>query len=286
MTESNVVGQVINVPLKLIWADEEFNCRGNIAPIDVVGLAKDIEANGLIQPVTICELAADDPKRQEGFLYKLIAGYRRFMAHKVIKRDHIDAICKQEMLDERKARLFNLSENLQRQDLSIMQEAKAVKKLHELGMSIDYVSRELSKSFGWVQVRFYLLNLPELIQKEVAQGYIAQLQIRDLYTIYKTHGEDECIKATKFLKEAKEKGEKGVRVKPKNKKEGNAKRIRNRAEILNMLYHIQDTIGNGLHSRCLAWAAGEVSNTELFQDLRTKADETGITYTLPEWIND
>jgi ParB/RepB/Spo0J family partition protein len=274
-----VVNQVLSIPLNKIFADDEFNCRGVIAPIDVVNLAKDIEQNGLIQPVVVCKLS----EPFDGYEYKLIAGYRRFMAHKIIKKTHIEAINKTEMLDEKKARLFNLSENLQRQDLNILQEATAIKRLHELGMSIEYIAKELSKSFGWVQVRVYLLKLPLAIQNEISQGYIAQLQIRDLYTIYESHGEKEAIEATKQLKEAKARGEAGVRLKVKNAKVKNTKRIRSRGEILNMLYHIQDVIGNGLHTRCLAWTAGEISDKDLFVDLKRMADEQGITFVLPEW---
>jgi len=278
MTE--VVNQVLDIPLKEILADEEFNCRGFIAPIDVVNLAKDIEQNGLIQPVTVVEL----PSGMD-YKYKLIAGYRRFMAHKIIKKLTINAICNPAMSDEKKARLFNLSENLQRCDLNILQEAKAISRLVELGMSIEWIAKELSKSYGWVQVRTYLLALPEPIQAEVAQGYIAQLQIRDLYTIYKNHGEEQAILATKQLKEAKARGEAGVRLK-NTQKQKNAKRMRNRHEILEMLFHIQDALGNGLYTRCLAWAAGEISDNDLFGDLKHFAEKEGTTYLLPNWAGE
>lgn len=278
-----VVNQVLNIPLKDIFADEDFNCRGTIAPIDVVNLAKDIEQNGLIQPVTVVQLSND---HESGKKYKLIAGYRRYTAHKIIKKDTINAIVNSDMLDEKKARLFNLSENLQRQDLNIVQEAKAIKCLVDLGMTIEYIAKELSKSFTWVQVRSMLLALPEKIQAEVAQGYVAQLQIRDLYTIYRDHGEEQVIEATKQLKEAKARGENGVRIRAPNGKKKNSKRIRTRHEIIEMLFHIQDAVGNGLHTRGLAWAAGEINDKELFNDIKRVATEQGKDYLLPNWAGE
>ena len=48
--------EVVDIPLTEIDADENFNCRGKIAPIDVVDLAKDITERGLIQPVSVAPI--------------------------------------------------------------------------------------------------------------------------------------------------------------------------------------------------------------------------------------
>ena len=276
--KDTVVGNILEVPLESIFADETFNCRGHISAVDVIDLARDIESHGLIQPVTVAPYKnAETPQ----FKYKLIAGYRRMMAHIVIKHTVIKAIVNDSMVDETKARVFNLSENLQRQDLSIMQEANAIQRVFQLGIGLEQMTKLLNKSFGWVQVRVQLLKLPELVQKEVAQGYIPQTQIRDLYSIYNASGEEATFEAVKVLKDAKIKGLKNASIKPKSKKEASKKRKRTPGEVLEFMFTIQDTIGNGFHTRVLAWVAGEVSDVEIHTDLRELAESKGITYNIP-----
>jgi hypothetical protein len=48
-----------------------------------------------------------------------------------------------------------------------------------------------------------------------------------------------------------------------------------------LMEHLQEKIGNGLHTRVLAWAAGEISNEDVFQSIRIFADDNGIPYIIP-----
>jgi len=278
---SEVVGQILDIPLAEIFADAEWNCRGDIAPIDVVDLAKDIAANGLIQAVTVAPMEPD----AAGHKYKLVAGYRRFKAHIIIKKTHINAVINLAMKDERKARIFNLSENLQRKDLNILQEAKAIQRLVDLGISNTTIANEINQSYGWVQVRAMLLKLPEQVQSEISQGYIPQAQIRILSTIHNDGGEEPVFAAVRKLKEAKERGEKKpVEIRPKTNKQATIKRMRKRNEIMDFMAEIQEAIGNGLYTRVLAWAAGEISDHDVYSDLKIEAMKMNKPYHLPEWM--
>lgn len=262
-----------------IHADESFNCRGPIRPMDVVDLAKDIAQRGLIQPVTVAPYPPEQIQTL-GKKYRLLAGFRRFTAHKVNKTDTIAAIIRADMMDEAQARVFNLAENLQRTDLTIMQEALALQKLKELGVGEVDASEKIGKSRGWVQIRYMLLGLPEEIQKEVEAGFITQTNIRELYAIYKTAGQESCFEAARQLKDAAIKGRKGMSVNP-NAKNPTAKRHRKRIEIFAMMDHIQAHLGNSLATRCLAWCAGEISTIELCEDIKVKTIEEGKIYTVP-----
>jgi ParB/RepB/Spo0J family partition protein len=269
------VTQLHDIPLSEIHMDEQFNCRGPIAPIDVVDLAKDIEQRGLIQPVTIAPYPADKQK-ELGYKYRLIAGYRRFTAHKILKKATVSAIIRQDMQDEAAARFFNLSENIQRKDLNILQEAQAISRLREIGVTEHDAANKLGKSRGWIQVRYMLLDLPQEIQQEVAAGFISQAQIRELYTIHNISGKNKCMEAAKKLKEARQNG-RVVSVNP-NKTAPKAKRHRKRDEIFLMMEHIQDNVGNSFATRCMSWAAGEISDEELFGDVRKLCDDAGKVY--------
>jgi hypothetical protein len=137
-------------------------------------------------------------------------------------------------------------------------------------------------SQGWVQIRFMLLDLPVEVQREVAAGLFNHAQIRELYTVFNQGGETACFEAAKELKEAKSRGRK-ITVDP-NKKKPSAKRHRTRAEIFEMMSLIQSNLGNGLFTRCLAWAAGEISDADLYCDLKEKAKQDNRIFNLPEGI--
>lgn len=265
--------EIKNIPLKDILADDDFNCRGQIAPIDVVDLAKDIEIRGLIQPVVVV------PHDSQDYKFRLIAGFRRYTAHKVIERKDIQCIIRKDVVNEADARFFNLAENIQRKELNVLQEAFALAKLKNLGISETDCGERLGKSRGWVQIRYMLLALPHEVQQEVAAGFIAHSQIRDLYTVLKDAGKEACFDATRKIKDAKILGKKvSVSAKNKNPK---TKRHRTRGEIFEMMEHIQDTIGNGLFTRCMAWCAGEISNADLYISCREYAEKEGKTWQIP-----
>lgn len=265
--------KVEHIPLDKIIADEEFNCRGQIAPIDVVDLAKDIERNGLIQPVVVCPVENSDK-------FKLIAGFRRYTAFKVLERDTIPCVVRSDMMNDIDARFFNLAENLKRRNLDTLQEAKALNKLRGIGVTETDAAERLGKSRAWVQVRYMVLALPPDIQLLVGLGTIKQTQIRELYTLMNEAGRDAVYEAAKKIKEGRAKGL-AVSVNTKRTK-ASSKVHRKRAEIFDMMEHIQSTgIGNGLWTRCLAWCAGEISNNELYFSLEQYARERELNYTRP-----
>ena len=267
-------GTLVSIPLSEILADDDFNCRGKIVPIDVVDLAKDIQERGLIQPVTVA------PYIEGSYKYRLIAGFRRFSAHLVIQRSEIDAIIREDMIDEKECRFFNLSENLQRTDLTIMQEARALQHLQAVGVGEHDAADRLNKSRGWIQVRYLLLKLPKEVQKEVEAGFIKQTQIRELYSLYKNHSIEKLYAAVRKIKDAKIMGRDLVTVDP-DKLSPKAKRIRKRPEIFEMMAHVVQYADNGLHTRCLAWCAGEINDDELFDSLQEVCENNGDTYYRP-----
>ena len=268
---------VINLPLTAIHADEDFNCRGAIAPMDVIDLANDIEIRGLLQPILVCPYDVENALKT-GYKYRLIAGFRRFTAHKIKNMDTIQCIVRKEVLNDIEAKFCNLAENVNRIDLNIMQEAKAIRKLHQLGVGEEETAKRLGKSRGWVQVRYLLIKLPGEVQTEIAAGLVSQTQIRELYTIFNSTGKEDCLEATKKLKEAKERGVKPSSINLK-KANPDAKRIRKRVEIFEMIDHIMDDgIGAGLYTVTMAWCAGEVSDNELYSKLKEYASDNNLDY--------
>ncbi len=283
MAESTVM-KVYDIPMDEILFDESFNCRGSITPMDVVDLANDIKERGLIQPVAVAPLVGDRAAANPTKKYLLIAGYRRFTAFKVNSDVVIQAIIREDMVDETDARFFNLSENLQRKELNIMQEARALSKLEALGVSEDAAANRLKMSRGWVQVRYMVLRLPEEVQEEIAAGWLNHKQIRDAYSHLKSGGKQACFEAVKQFKDDKLKGRRGTRKKVKKKKEAalQEKKRRDKNEIFELQNHVYDQFsGNNIVTRVLAWCAGEITTLDVHQALQQFADEEGKVYRLP-----
>lgn len=281
--------RVENVNLDAIYINEDFNCRGPIAPIDVLDLVKDIERRtiiegdeivdpGLIEPIILSELPLPDQQTYNK-QYNLVAGFRRMKSFIILKRPQIPAIIKPPMT-ELDARILNLNENLQRKDLNIAQEAHALKELFDLGIGEVKIAETLHKSRGWVQIRGLFLDLPTDIQNEVAAGVINQMQIRHLHTIMNKQGKEKLYEVARKIKDAKTKGEKLPETNPR-RQVITAKLVRTKQEMFNLMDHIRVTVGNGLHTRTIAWCAGEISSLELYESIKEYATVKGVIYTIP-----
>lgn len=269
--------EVKSIPLDKIYSDSDFNCRGMILPMDVVDLAKDIEANGLQFPIAVQPKEDVKDGLPEGFDYRIIAGHRRFVAFKVLKSISIPVMIKHG-LDEVKARLINLNENLKRKDLNILQEAKAVKRLRDFGMTQEAIAIELGNSRTWVQVRFHLLDLPQDIQEEAAAGLLNQYQIRQIHSLDSKESQYEAVRK---IKTARLNGEKNIDVGKKPVDSPFKKKRQSKTAIQDMMNHIGETIGYGLHTRVLAWSNGEINTAELFFDIKRYAKSQGVYYKIP-----
>jgi ParB family chromosome partitioning protein len=138
-----------------------------------------------------------------------------------------------EKMSDADAIVINLNENLQRENLDIVQEAMAISRLRDLGLSEEMAAQELSKSRGWVQIRFMLLGLPSEIYPEVKAGFINQTNIRELFSIHRKEGKEATLQAAHGVKDKKQRGVKSSIAKSEGE-EMRSKRHRKRPEIFQM----------------------------------------------------
>ena len=61
----------------------------------------------------------------------------------------------------------------------------------------------------------------------------------------------------------------------KNKKKASTKKQRTKAEVFELMSHMQNTIGNGVWTRALAWSAGEINEYEMYSSIKAYADALG-----------
>lgn len=265
--------------VRKIYSDPDFNCRGEITPIDVVDLAKDIAITGLQQPIVIRPRLSNTPS---GFDYVLVAGHRRHKAYFVNAWFEIPAILRTD-LSELSARSLNLKENLKRQELNILQEAKAIQPYRNAGWNREAIALELGVSQAWVQIRVMVLDLPKPVQDAIAVGVLNQTQIREVYSLKDVDKQLAAVKAVKEHKERSETRERKITTEIiKKPTKATLKRIRKTPEIFSFMEEIVAAYGqNCFATRCLAWSIGEVSDFEIRQDLQKFCVDAGKTYTIP-----
>ena len=117
-------------------------------------LAASIERHGLLQPIVV---------KEEGDGYVLVAGQRRLLAHARLGRERIPALIVTGEPDE-----LALIENLQRQDLSPLDEAEALAALKARhGYSQDELARIMAKAKSTISELLSLNDLPEPVKAEV-----------------------------------------------------------------------------------------------------------------------
>lgn len=175
------------VPLAEISAPRGANAREDFNKDELDSLAKDIELNGLIQPIVL---------RRDGDQFVLVAGERRLRAHKALKWSHIKATVVK--ANEEEAFLLNLSENLSRSSLNPLEVAKGIRK------ALNYKSeKELAKHLGrtqvWVNQQLRVLDLEPTLQKSVAEKKMAVSTAGELAAVPKEERQ-------KILRSAEKKG--------------------------------------------------------------------------------
>jgi len=131
------------------------------------GLAESIRAQGLIQPVVV------RPRLEGG--YELIAGERRWRAAREAGIATVPAVVRE--ADDRDSLLLGLVENVAREDLSPVEEARAYAVLiDEFALSLGEVAERVGKSKPTVSNRIRLLELPEDVlamigRHELSEGH-------------------------------------------------------------------------------------------------------------------
>jgi ParB/RepB/Spo0J family partition protein len=120
-------------------------------------LADSIREHGVLQPILV---------RPVGSQYELIAGERRWRASRLAKCETIPAIVAE--FDDETALEVSIIENLQREDVSPLEEAAMFRKMTELGYSVRQLAQKIGKDKGYVENRMRLADAPPEIRELVS----------------------------------------------------------------------------------------------------------------------
>lgn len=162
--------EVIQLPVSEIEPNR-FQPRSVFDEEKIKELAQTINTHGMIQPIIVRRLDDDH--------YEIIAGERRWRAVGLLEWENISAIIRN-MTDAETASVA-LIENLQREELTVIEEAAAYAKLLELhSLTQEALAQRLGKSQSTIANKLRLLKLPEEVQQAVLTKMITERHARAL----------------------------------------------------------------------------------------------------------
>ncbi|MSR88238.1 MAG: ParB/RepB/Spo0J family partition protein [Candidatus Margulisbacteria bacterium] len=163
---------VINIPITEIKPNA-FQPRLHFDADALRSLSESIKQHGLAQPVLV---------RRSDIGYELIAGERRYRACLLVGLEVIPAIVKD--MSDRESLKIALIENLERENLTPIEEAKGYQRLMgEFEMTHQALAEMFSKSRSAVTNKLRLLKLPELVQRALNDGSLSEGHARSLLSL-------------------------------------------------------------------------------------------------------
>lgn len=246
-------GKIDSIPIDKIWADDSFNCRTiEIDENSIDELKQSIKQEGLAIPIIVQE--AKEVKVPENFDYFLICGFRRYYACKLLGYKKIAANIRVGLTDRQ--RLFlNFIENIERKNLTVLEEAHRIDKLFPVYRTNKSIAEELKKSEHWVRIRRELLSLPDEIQTKAHKKLITAT---DIGCIVRSPNPEE--KARKII-EAGKKRQKYQETKNFGKRKSKKQVYDLITQLLNEGFSIQ-------FLRLLGWTTGNINEDELKEALQ------------------
>ena len=185
--EEKIVEQTSKDEIKMIKLDElrsnPYQPRKIFNEEALQELASSIKEHGVFQPIIV-------KKSIKG--YEIIAGERRVKASQIAGLTEIPAIIRD--FNDTQMMEIALLENLQREDLTPIEEANAYKKLQEtLALTQEELAKRLGKSRSHITNMLGLLNLPTAIQKEITDKKISMGHARVLSKLENESQQEELV---------------------------------------------------------------------------------------------
>lgn len=169
---NNMDKEIIEIPLNDIIPNR-FQPRISFDEEELNELAKSIRQHGIIQPLVLRKIKDK---------YEIIAGERRYKAAFIAGLTKVPAVVLN--LDDNESAEVAIVENIQRKNLSPMEEAKSYKKLLDRGyLKQDELASRMGKTQGFISNKLRLLNLSEPVQIALLNNKISERHARSLLKV-------------------------------------------------------------------------------------------------------
>ena len=163
LNESEFAGEVIQEIAIDKLISGKFQPRKSFSQQSIKELSDSIVEQGLLQPIIV--------RKVEKNVFEIIAGERRWRAAQLAKLDAIPAIVRN--INDRSASIISLIENMQREDLTAIEEAEGIQKMiYEFGMTHEAAADAVGKSRSSVTNLLRLLLLSDFVKEKLNAGNI------------------------------------------------------------------------------------------------------------------
>ena len=171
-TQEDVSKETQRIPLTQIRSNPN-QPRAHFDPEKLEGLVQSVRRKGVVQPILV--------RPKEGS-YEIVCGERRFRAAQKAGLTDIPVLVRD--MGDGEALECSIIENLQRQDLNPVEEAKAYQRLgHEAGSTQEEIADVVGKDRSSVANTLRLLGLPQKIQEELIRGRLTMGHARAILAV-------------------------------------------------------------------------------------------------------
>lgn len=182
------IEKVVKIPIAKIIPNR-YQPRTVFDDEKIEELSRTIHTHGVIQPIVVRLI--DDGSNN----YEIIAGERRYRAMKKLEWTEVPAIVRN--LSDKETASVALIENLQREELTAIEEALAYQQLLELHqLTQEALAQRLGKGQSTVANKLRLLKLPQFVQQAILQREITERHARALIAIKDEQLQRQLIAAT------------------------------------------------------------------------------------------
>ncbi len=186
---STAAEEVVKIPIEKI-VPNRFQPRTVFDDEKIEELSRTIHTHGVIQPIVL------RPSSEAEGMYEIIAGERRYRAMKKLEWKEVPAIVR--TLNDKETASIALIENLQREELTAIEEALAYQQLLELhSLTQEALAQRLGKGQSTVANKLRLLKLPQFVQDAILKREISERHARALISIKDEQLQMQLIAAVK-----------------------------------------------------------------------------------------
>ena len=175
--------EVVKIPIDKIIPNR-FQPRTVFDEEKIEELSRTIHTHGVIQPIVV--------RSYENDRYEIIAGERRYRAMKKLNWTEVPAIVRN--LSDKETASIALIENLQREELTAIEEALAYQQLLELhSLTQEALAQRLGKGQSTVANKLRLLKLPQFVQEAILKREITERHARAMISIKEEELQSELV---------------------------------------------------------------------------------------------
>lgn len=182
------MAEIKYIPVSKLWRHPD-NPRKDLG--DVTELAESIKVNGVLQNLTVVPLIGEITKKWDGESYRVIIGHRRLAAAKLAGLEELPCVVVE--MSEREQLSTMLTENMQRSDLTVYEQAQGFQMMLDMGDTVEQIAEKSGFSTTTVRRRVKMMELDQKTLKEVSSRQLSLTDFDQLAQVEDIEARNKCL---------------------------------------------------------------------------------------------